>query len=350
VNRVTSPESRVEDDVVVEAARRGDEAAFNALVQRHRRELHVHCYRMLGSLDDADDMVQETFLRAWRKRETFQGRSTFRAWLYRIATNACLDLLDRVPRRVLPSQLGPASGPDVMLPPEDHPWLQPYPDRLLELRAPNESEPDALVVSRETIEIAFLTAIQLLPPKQRAALILCDVLDWSAKEAASLLESSVAAVNSALQRARATVKENNPAARADRTSAITANEEERAVLQRFIDAFHRSDANAVAHLLREDARGVMPPFPMWHDGRATIVTALSRGLDPTSPSYAGHFRMLATRANTQVAAAAYLRAPGDSVYKAFGIDVLRIEEGKIVEITAFIDPDLFAAFDLPLTL
>jgi RNA polymerase sigma-70 factor (ECF subfamily) len=235
-----------------------------------------------------------------------------------------------------------------MLPPVDEPWLQPYPDRLLEATAPNESQPDALVVSRETIALAFLTAIQLLPPKQRAALILCDVLDWSAKEAAALLGLSVAALNSALQRARATVKAHNPSADAPSTSR--ASEEEQAVLRRFIDAFERSDASGVAELLREDARAVMPPFPMWHDSRSTIVTAISQGLDRGSPNYVGHFRMVPTLANTQVAAAAYLRTPEDIVYRAFGIDVLRIEEGKIVEITAFIDPKLFAAFGLPLTL
>jgi len=340
----------MEDAGIVQAARTGDESAFNTIVQRYRRELHVHCYRMLGSLDDAEDAVQETFLRAWRRRETFEGRSTFRAWLYRIATNACLDALERTASRMLPSQLGPASGPDVYLPPTDQPWLQPYPDRLLEVSAPNESEPDVLAVTKETIELAFLAAIQLLPPKQRAALILCDVLDWSAKEAASLLDSSVAAVNSALQRARVTLKDNNPQRQHASTMSRAASDEERAVLQRFIEAFERSDASAVAELLREDARAVMPPYPMWHDSRATIYSALSQSFDPSLPNYVGQFRMVPTRANMQPAIAGYLRAPGDSQFRAFGIDVLRIEDGKVVEIAAFMDPKLFPAFGLPLTL
>lgn len=339
----------MDDAAIVDAARSGNEAAFSALVQRYRRELHVHCYRMLGSLHDAEDILQETFLRAWRGRETFQGRSTFRAWLYRIATNACLDALEHLPSRVLPFQ-GPASGPDVYLPPTDQPCLQPYPDRLLEATAPNDSEPDVLVISRETIELAFLAAIQLLPPKQRAALILCDVLDWSAKEAASLLDSSVASVNSALQRARVAVQEAIPARKEASATARAASDEERVVLQRYIDAFDRADVSAVAELLREDARAVMLPYPMWYDGRATIMTVLSPAFDKASPDFVGHFRVLATSANKQPAVAAYLRAPGGTEYKAFGIDVLRIENGKVVEIAAFLDPDLFPAFGLPLTL
>jgi RNA polymerase sigma-70 factor, ECF subfamily len=167
-----------------------DEAAFAALVDRHRRELHVHCYRMLGSLDDADDALQETFLKAWRRRSSFGFRAggSFRAWLYRIATNVCLDALASRPRRFVASQLGPPRDPGLPpLPPADLPWLGPYPDRLLDGVAPREEEPEAVVVARETIELAFLAAIQLLPPRQRAALILRDVLNWSAKETAALL-------------------------------------------------------------------------------------------------------------------------------------------------------------------
>ena len=182
-----------------------EESAFAALFERHRRELQVHCYRMLGSFEDAEDLVQETFLRAWRGRASFsfQGTASFRAWLYRIATNACLDALRKRPRRVLPQQLVPAGDPAAPPPPPaDLPWLQPYPDRLLEPIASAEDEPGAVVVVRETIELAFMAAIQHLSPRQRAVLILRDVLGWSAKETASLLEASVASVNSALQRAR----------------------------------------------------------------------------------------------------------------------------------------------------
>ena len=192
----SQPMSNVEDDPVVAAATAGDEAAFGRLVERHRRELHVHCYRMLGSFEEAEDTVQETFLRAWRARDSFEGGPGFRAWLYRIATNASLDAIKRSSRRVA----SVSSFAEV-------PWLQPYPDRLLDEVAPSDAEPDAVVVARETIELTFLAVIQLLPPQQRAVLILRDVLDWSAAEAAALLDTTVAAANSALQRARATLRE-----------------------------------------------------------------------------------------------------------------------------------------------
>jgi RNA polymerase sigma-70 factor, ECF subfamily len=338
-----------------------DESAFAELFERHRRELQLHCYRMLGSFEDSEDLVQDTFLRAWRGRASFEGRSTFRAWLYRIATNACLDALQRKPRRLLPSQIGPPSNPPVPVqPPVDLPWLQPYPDHLLEGIAPPGEEPEAVVVARETIEIAFLSAIQLLPPRQRAALILRDVLGWSAKETASLLGTSVAAANSALQRARATLGRHLPARRAEWARSADANQDERAVLRRFMAALERADGGALIELLREDARATMPPTPSWHDGREAIATATAHSTAPGSPGYIGRWRLVPFGVNLQPAAAAYLRAPGDSDYRAFAIDVLRVEDGKIAEITAFIQPgagagefhvdfgwDMFAAFGLP---
>src|SRR6478672_13135259 len=185
------------DQRLVAAARSGDAAAFSALAERHRRELQVHAYRMLGSLEDAEDAVQDALLRAWRSRATYDGRSTFRAWLYRITTNACLRILERRPRRVLPYDTGPAAELGARpQPPADLPWLQPYPDRLLD----NGPGPEEAAVARETIELAFLAAIQHLPPRQRAVLIVRDVLDWSATETAAVLEMSVPAANSALQR------------------------------------------------------------------------------------------------------------------------------------------------------
>ena len=315
---------------------------FAGLLEQHRRELHVHCYRMLGSFDDAEDLVQETFLKAWRKRTTSHGPETIRPWLYRIATNACLDALERRPHRVMPWQLGPSmtDGSEHPGPPAELPWLQPYPDRLLEA--------DALVVSRETIEIAFLAATQLLPPRQRAVLILCDVLDWSARETAGLLDTTVAAVNGALQRARATLHKHHPTPQHATTNACSP--EERAVLDRLIAAFERSDPSAVAALLREDARATMPPIPRWHGSRAVIVAALRSAMDVDSPTYPGHMRKVAIAgANRQPACALYLRAPGDTVYRASGIELLRIEGGSIVEITAFLDPKLVRAFGVPPT-
>ncbi len=346
----TAMESKTEDGMVVAAARAGDESAFGALVERYRRELQVHCYRMLGSFEDSEDLVQETFLRAWRKRESFAGRSTFRAWLYRIATNACLDFLDRHPRHPLPRQVMPTPDPQVsVLPPAEIPWLQPYPDRLLEPIAPSDAEPDAALVAKETIELAFLAAIQHLPPRQRAVLILRDVLGWSANETAALLEVSVASVKSALQRARPTLKQHLPEQRLHWAPSLEPTAEERMLLQRYMDAHERADIHTLAELLREDVLLTMPPHPMWFVGRASIVAFSADVFDPASPLYHGHWRSVPTRANRQPAAAHYVQRPGDLVYRAQVLDVLRVEDGKVVEITAFV-PDLFPAFGLPLTL
>ena len=306
-----------------------DRTAFEALATRHRRELQLHCYRMLGSLEESEDLVQETFLRAWRRRETFQGRSTPRAWLYRIATNACLDALQRSPRR-------PRGG--------EVPWLQPYPDELLEGIAEPEAEPDAQVVAKETIELAFMVAIQHLPPKTRAVLILRDVLDWPAKDTAALLETSVAAVNSALQRARAGLKEHLPERRAEWAPGADPTEAERELLDRYVEASDRADAHAIAALMREDSTWSMPPEPGLWRGRDAIVAAWVEGGMGTVEF--GEFRCLVTSANLQPAVACYLRRPGETEYTALALDVLRIEEGEIADITSFTYP-VFPAFGLP---
>jgi RNA polymerase sigma-70 factor (ECF subfamily) len=318
------------------AARVGDESAFASLVEPHRRELQVHCYRMLGSLDDAEDLVQETFLRAWRARDGFEGRSSVRAWLYRIATNACLDALERRPRT--PAATRAAA---------DVPWLQPYPDRLLEGIAPSDDEPDAVVVAKETIELAFLVAIQHLPPRQRAVLILRDVLAWSAKETAALLAISVAAANSALQRARAALKEHLPPQRTEWTITADPSAEEQALLDRYMEATERGDDVAMVALLREDARFTMPPEPFVVVGNEQIVAAWVEG--GFGADWFGDFRGLLTRANMQPAVAFYLRRPDDTEYRAFAVDVLRIEDGVITEVTAF-GAEVFPAFGLPPTL
>ncbi len=234
-----------------------DEPAFSGLAQRHRRELHVHCYRILGSFEDAEDTVQETFLRAWRRRETFEGRSTFRAWLYRIATNACLDLLAR--RRP-----EPATGGEVL-------WLQPYPDQLLDdVRAEEADEPESVVVARETIELAYLVAVQHLAPRPRAVLILRDVLGWPAKEVADLLGDSVNSVNSALQRARAGMREHLPAERQDWAGGEP-DAGTRELVRRFTDASVSKDVGAIAAMLREDVRFSMPPTPGVYVGRDVVI-------------------------------------------------------------------------------
>jgi RNA polymerase sigma-70 factor (TIGR02960 family) len=312
----------------------GEEPAFAALAERHRRELHVHCYRMLASFDEAEDAVQETFLRAWRSRDSFDGSSLFRAWLYRIATNVCLDMLRRSSRRLTRMH----SFAEV-------PWLQPYPDRLLDQVAPSDDQPDAVVIERETIELAFLAAMQVLPPRQRAALIVRDLLGWPASETASLLETSVAAANSALQRARATMQEHLPARRAE-WSAGEPSAEERALLERFIDAHERCDAAAAVAIAAQDIRITMPPNPFSFEGLKMVTPLLERAFGEDRD---GDWRLVPTQANRMPTAASYLRRPGDSEFRAFKFDVLRIEGGAIAEITTF-GAGLFPAFGLPPTL
>jgi RNA polymerase sigma-70 factor (ECF subfamily) len=308
------------------------EATFSEQAERYRHELRVHCYRMLGSFDEAEDMVQETFLRAWRKRDSFEARSTFRAWLYRIATNACLDALERRPRR-------PSAG--------EVPWLQPYPDHLLEEIAADDDEPDAAVVAKETIELAYLAAIQHLPPRPRAVLILRDVLGWSAKDTASLLDLSVAAANSALQRARAGLKDHLPERRLEWAPGADPSREERALVQRYVDATENVDADAFLVLMREDAHFSMPPEPgMWVGAETIVNTWKEAGF---GVGEFADFRTVVTRANRQPAVACYRRRPGESEYTPLALDVLRIEEGAVAEILAF-HADVFPAFGLPQTL
>jgi RNA polymerase sigma-70 factor, ECF subfamily len=322
-----------------------DESAFAALFERHRGELQVHCYRMLGSFEDSEDLVQETFLRAWRGRAGFgsDGRVAFRAWLYRIATNACLDVLRKRPRRVQPTELSRAADPGVPpSPPADLPWLQPYPDRLLEPPAPAQDEPGAVAVARETIDLAFIAAIQHLPPRQRAVLILRDVLGWSAKDSAALIEASVASVNSALQRARRTLRDQLGERRSEWSLSTQPSDEELELLRRYVDAHERADADALAELLREDARLTMPPHPSWYEGREAIRVAAGKGFEPSF----GRLRTLVTAANRQPAAAHYLCPPGESEYRALALDVLRVEDGRVAEISSFVFPGLFPAFGL----
>jgi RNA polymerase sigma-70 factor (ECF subfamily) len=327
---VTITQGTQELDAAVAAAQAGDEAAFSGLVERYRPELQVHCYRMVGSFEDSEDLTQETFLRAWRKRAGFRGRSTFRAWLYRIATNACLDALAKRPRRVSAES--------------EVPWLQPYPDRLLERVPSTDAEPDAAVVSKETIELAFLAAIQHLPPKQRAVFILRDVLGWSAKDAASTLETTVASVNSALQRARATLKRRLPVRRADWAPESAPTPAESALVRRYIDATERLDTDALKEMMTEDARFSMPPDAEVWTGRDAIVNAwVEGGLGNEEYS---DFRCLATRANMQPAVANYVRRPGESDYRPLAVDLLRVEDGRIAEIIAF-TAEVFPGLGLP---
>ena len=301
-----------------------DEAAFASLVEPHRRELHVHCYRMTGSFEEAEDLVQETFLRAWRARERFEGGPLLRAWLYRIATNTCLDALRRKTRR----PVAVSSFAEV-------PWLQPYPDSLLDQIPSSDEGPDAVVAGKETIELTFLALIQALTPLQRAVLILRDVLGWSARETAEILDTTAAAANSALQRARATVRE-HPRRRPERP----ATEDERRLLEGFIDTHERGDTDRAIALLREDVRITMPPHPWLFEGLQAVRELMA------SAEATGEWRLVATRANRMPTAASYLRQAGDTEFRAFKLDVLRVEGGRIAELTTF-DSALFEAFGLP---
>jgi RNA polymerase sigma-70 factor (ECF subfamily) len=316
-----------------ELVRHGDEDAFGALTERYRAELRVHCYRMLGSLTDAEDLVQETLLRAWRGRSTYAGRASARAWLYRIATNACLDFLRTHPERVVP--VGDGTAP----PPSELPWLQPFPDSLLDGVQPGDAQPDVLAVTRETIELAYLSLIQLLPPNQRAVLMLRDVLGWSAAETAEMLDTSVASVTSALQRARDTLgrrREDDASLESSRPTS-----EERALLGRYMDAHARADVSGLTAMLKADVRFTMPPQPLQVTGRRAVGDFFGEALRT-----AGTFLLVETSANRSPAAANYLRAPGDDTFRALSLDVLRVENGQVAEVTTF-EPELFRFFGLP---
>jgi len=298
---------------------------------------------MLGSFDEAEEHVQEVFLRAWRSRDRFEGRSSPRTWLYRVATNACLDTLRRDARRAVPAPAGvpAAQGPSVAA----MPWVQPYPDSLLDEVAADQPGPEAVAVSRETISLAFLAVIQLLPPRQRAVLILRDVASWPAAEVASLLDMSVTAVNSALQRARATLRDQWPAGRLDWAPAAAPDSGQRRLLQRYIAAHEHADPEALIEMLREDVRlAISPQVGEWN-GRPEVGDALREGM-----SSLGRWRLLPITANGQPGAAGYLRRPGDTAFFPFVLTVLCFKDGRLADIAAFEQPSMFTAFGLPASL
>ena len=329
-------------------ALRGDGDAFAAATGRYRRELDVHAYRMLGSVQDAEDVVQETFLRAWRRRETFRGQASLRAWLYGIATNASLDLLERRSRRLLPQLVSEPTDPEALPQPSkdigwlkgEMTWLEPYPDRLLDQVVSGEDSPDEVIVARETVELAFLVAIQQLPPRQRAVLILRDVIGWSARETASMLEMSLIAGNSALQRARETLRERLPERRDEwRRPDPDAHEQE--VLARYMEAWQRTDVQALAALLKEDAQLTMPPSPAWFFGRDAIARFYARY--PFRPTASTHLHV-PTRANRQPAYAVWRQVAPEAPPEPFAVEVLRIEDGLIAELHYFLLPELLERF------
>ncbi|MDO9354580.1 MAG: RNA polymerase subunit sigma-70 [Solirubrobacteraceae bacterium] len=310
-----------------------DREAFETQVRRHARELHVHCYRMTGSFEDSEDLVQETFLRAWRKREQYEGRASLRAWLYKIATNACLDALDKRPRV-------PTADGEVR-------WLQPYPDTLLTELASSDEGPAEAVVAKETFELTFLVAIQHLAPLPRAAYILRDVLDCSAAETAEVLETTVASVNSALQRARAGLREHLPEPRAAWRPEQDRSAAEQALLARYVEATEQADLAAIKAITHEDLRFSMPPYPGVWEGRDAVIASWVE--DGYGSETFGSLRCLPTRANGQPAIASYARTPGSGEYQPLTLDVLRFEDGLVREIVTF-DGALLRHFGLPPTL
>jgi RNA polymerase sigma-70 factor (TIGR02960 family) len=304
---------------------------IDSAFERHRRELHVHCYRMLGSFTDAEDLVQETFFKAWRHRDDLQPGGNIRAWLYRIATNACIDFVRGRQRRAV----APVTGADV-------PWLQPYPDVLLDRVATDDDTPETAAVGRETIELAFIAAIQGLPARQRAVFVLNATLGWSPADVATALDMTHTAVNSSLQRARATLRSRLPRDRSE-WSCTGLSDDERDTLRRFIEIHERGDAEAASAMMRADIVATMPPNPQVFRGRAAMAPLLDMAFGPNGM---GKWMLLATPANRQPAAASYLCRPGDKLFRAFKLDVLRVVDGQVAENTTF-DARLFPAFGLP---
>ncbi|GLZ45447.1 RNA polymerase sigma factor [Actinomycetospora sp. NBRC 106375] len=332
-------ETTVAPDVAdLARARDGDDAAFGRLVAPLRRELHAHCYRMLGSAHDADDALQETLVRAWRKLAGFEGRSTLRTWLYTVATRMCLDQVDARGRRALPMDLGPASERPVTgdVPLTEVAWLGPYPD-----------EPGARVEEREAVELAFVAALQHLPGNQRAALVLFEVLGFSAAEIATTMDTSTASVNSALQRARKLVSEKVPDPTQQRTLREIDDARLREVVAGYSAALERGDADALVALLTEDVTWSMPPMGHWYAG-IERVAAFARAV-PLSGD-CGTWRHLAVTANGQPAVASYRRPPeepDDAPCRPWSIDVLTLRGERIAAVTSFIGAEHHAAFGLP---
>jgi len=329
---------------LLEAARRGDAAAFSQLVASHRPALHAHCYRMLGSVQDAEDALQEALLNAWRALPRFEGRSSLKSWLHKIATNACLKTIERRPRRVLPIDYGPAADPHDPLaqPLLDSVWLEPYPDIGIELED-RLTSPEARYEQRESIELAFVAALQHIPARQRAVLILRDVLGFSAREVAATLEMTPAAVDTALQRAHKTVDDRLPARSQQATLQALGDERLREIVDRFIEAWERADVGSVVAMLAHDATITMPPRPTWYRGRDAVASFLGA----VALAAGTRWRLLPVKANGQLAFGEYRWNETTQCFIAEAVTVLTIADALIADITAFRRPDLFAHFGLP---
>jgi RNA polymerase sigma-70 factor (TIGR02960 family) len=329
------------------AAVAGDERAFAELTQPVQRELHVHCYRMLGTIDDADDALQETLMRAWRQIDRFEPRAPFRAWLYRIATNVCLTMLARRARRgevFATSTENDGAEDRLFLGEQVH--LDPYPDHLLDELMTSPPGPEETIEQEESVELAFVAAVQLLPPRQRATLLLRDVIGYSATEVATMLATSVAGINSTLQRARATLDQERIAARVTRVHTRTSSTTEQALVRRLVAAWQSADIPSIVDLLTEDAVFTMPPLPLRFVGRDEIGNFLA-----TVPGGGrlDRFRLVPIRANRQPAFAVYYRDDDYGPFEAHAVLVIAIERDTIASLTRFTNPDLFTRFALPAT-
>ena len=328
------------------AARAGDDQAFARLIAPYRHELTTHCYRMLGSLHDAEDALQETLLRAWQGLPRFEGRSSLRAWLYRVSTNVCLRAIERRPKRILPVDYGaPAADPHDSLgaPLTESTWIAPYPDEQLEV-PDGLAGPDARYEQRESVELAFIAALQHLPALQRAVLILRDVLGYSGAETAAALDTSPDAVYSALQRAHKTVEGRLPARSQQATLRSLGDSDLSEVVNAYVEAWERRDIEALAARLAEDAVLAMPPNPEWYRGR-DVVIAFLRANPLRFP-----WRLVMTRANGQLAFGHYRRDEETNAFTGRTLAVITLDHDRIAEITAFRSPELLGPFGLPATL
>jgi RNA polymerase sigma-70 factor, ECF subfamily len=323
-------------------AKAGDQQAFERLVEPYHREILVHCYRILGSFEDAEDMLQETLLRVWNHLDSFEGRSSLRTWLYKIATNACLDALDSRRVRGLPRELYGRGDPKDPLPPplQESAWIEPFPDEMIDGQP--GIYPEAMYEVRESITLAFVAALQKLPGRQRAALLLHDVMGWTANETAEILDMTAVAVNSALQRARETMKQ--PSERRSTSSRL--NEELSALLKRYVAAWEAADSAALVAVLREDVALTMPPLPVWFGGQTDVKTFLDGFLFQSMSAF--KVRLEAIRANGSPAFAVY-QMDSAGIYRAAALHILTIENGEISEINDFLtfDGQLFVKFGLP---
>ncbi|MDR3573672.1 MAG: RNA polymerase subunit sigma-70 [Anaerolineaceae bacterium] len=332
------------NSAVLAKARSGDPASFEQLSEPYRRELLTHCYRIMGSLEDAEDLVQETLLRAWRRLNTYEGRASYRAWLYKIATNVCLDALDRRPRRSLPPAVRPVADPQQPFQsPETEPvWLEPFPNEMV---APTEASPEVRFEAHEAVTLSFLVALQNLPARQRCVLIMSDVLEWSLTETADMLGITISTVNSLLYRARATLQKHYQPRHSDTFKTIPPDEHIKMLLDRYVQAWEKADINGIVALLKEDVTFAMPPSPSWYLGLAAIRTLFTNTI--MAGEARGLWRLQPVRVNGGWGLALYHRENTQSDFQAYAIQSVTLDGERMSAIVTFLYPSLFRFFDLP---